>query len=215
MSSINIVVDRAECTRRIAARLTNVGRPGSSVKRAVDVGVAALALLVAAPALVIGAVAVVLDSRGGPFFAQQRSGSNGTTFRMWKLRTMVADTACVGPQLTQLNDRRITRVGRFLRRTSIDELPQLINVLAGDMTIVGPRPELPAITATYTAAQREVLAYTPGLTGISQISGRAALPIVDKLAMDLAYCRRATLWSDLRIIALTPRVVLSNEGNVM
>ncbi|HEY0584115.1 MAG TPA: sugar transferase [Chloroflexota bacterium] len=215
MWSTNIVAERADGGRGLAARLPGVGRPGSRVKRVVDIGLATVGLVVAAPVLLLSAVAIVLDSPGGPLFGQERSGRGGTTFRLWKLRTMVADAASLGPQLTQVNDWRVTRVGRILRRTSLDELPQLVNVLAGDMTLVGPRPELTAITATYSPQQREVLAYTPGLTGISQISGRAALPIADKLAMDIAYCRRATLWSDLRIIALTPTAVVSNDGNVM
>jgi lipopolysaccharide/colanic/teichoic acid biosynthesis glycosyltransferase len=198
-----------------STRLSTIGGSDSRTKRLVDVVLASVGLAISAPVLVVSAIAVVLDSPGPPLFLQERSGQYGRPFRVCKLRTMVVDAARVGPQLTQTRDPRITRVGRFLRRTSIDELPQLWNVIVGEMSLVGPRPDLPSITARYTEKEREVLQYRPGITGISQITGRAALSIQDKLALDIGYYRHSTLWSDFVIILKTPAAVVFNRGNIM
>jgi lipopolysaccharide/colanic/teichoic acid biosynthesis glycosyltransferase len=128
---------------------------------------------------------------------------------------MIKDADKVGPILTQENDPRVTRVGWFLRRTALDELPQIFNVLKGEMSIVGPRPEVVEIVAEYDDYQMQVLNYRPGLTGIVQVNGRAALPIPEKLQMDVEYYKEATFWSDLKIILKTPWTLITNEGNIM
>src|SRR5207249_2685404 len=118
-------------------------------------------------------------------------GKEGKPFKIYKLRTMVRNASLAGPMLTQKSDSRITKVGKFLRRTSLDEIPQIMNVLKGEMSLVGPRPELPAITSTYSQEMKEVLNYKPGITGISQVNGRAALEIVEKIKMEIDYQRNA------------------------
>jgi lipopolysaccharide/colanic/teichoic acid biosynthesis glycosyltransferase len=156
-----------------------------------------------------------LESKGSPFYKQLRAGKNKKTIEVYKLRTMIKDADKVGPILTQENDPRITKVGWFLRRTSIDELPQIFNVIKGDMSLVGPRPEVIEIVEGYDDYQMQVLNYRPGITGIVQVSGRAALPIPEKLRMDVEYYKDATFWTDLKIIVKTPWTLITNEGNVM
>jgi lipopolysaccharide/colanic/teichoic acid biosynthesis glycosyltransferase len=166
------------------------------------------ALLLLAPAC----VAIGLDSRGSVLYRQWRSGREGRPFQILKLRTMVEGADRIGPALTQEADTRITRIGSYLRRWSIDELPQLLNVVAGHMSLVGPRPELIAIAADYTPHQRRVLRVRPGLTGWAQVNGRDDLSIDEKLELELDYvANRSTLW-DLQIMARTVGVVLSGRG---
>jgi lipopolysaccharide/colanic/teichoic acid biosynthesis glycosyltransferase len=128
---------------------------------------------------------------------------------------MVKDASKLGPEITQENDPRITKVGWFLRRTSLDELPQILNVLFGDMSLVGPRPEVVSIAEEYDEYQKQVLNYKPGITGISQVNGRAALPIHEKIKMEVEYYKQATFLSDLIIILKTPWVLITNKGNIM
>ncbi len=187
-------------------------------KRVFDIVVSATALLVAAPLLLVIAVLIVLDSKGPVFFRQRRIGQHGHPFSILKFRTMVVNAAAVGPRLTQKRDPRITHLGQLLRWLKLDELPQLINVLRGDMSLVGPRPEDPYFVARYTPAQREVLTVRPGIVGPSQIRGRDELEMYpedvtdpeeyyverilpEKLAIDLDYVRSCTLRGDLRLIA--------------
>ena len=192
-----------------------MGYSNSKLKRLVDIVVGAMAAVIVSPFLLISIVAIKLESKGPAFFLQARSGSGDTLFKVFKLRTMVTNASKVGPVLTQKSDPRITKVGRFLRRTSIDELPQVFNVLKGDMSLVGPRPEVPSITSEYSPELKKVLNYKPGMTGISQISGRAALEIDPKIRMEIAYQEKATFWSDIIVMAKTPWAMISNEGNVM
>jgi nucleoside-diphosphate-sugar epimerase/lipopolysaccharide/colanic/teichoic acid biosynthesis glycosyltransferase len=185
-------------------------------KRALDVVVAALGLLLVWPVLVLLAALIKLDSSGPVFFRQERIGRDGRTFRIFKFRTMVNRAYTLGPRLTQKRDPRITRVGVILRWLKLDELPQLINVLVGDMSLVGPRPEDPHFVAMYTAEQRDVLRVRPGIVGPSQILGRDETEMYpegadterfyvehilpQKLATDLEYVRRAGLLYDLRLL---------------
>ncbi len=192
-----------------------MGRPGSLLKAVTDIVFAGLALILVSPILAISAVAIKLTSPGPVFFTQTRVGLGEKPFRIYKLRTMVKDAERAGPALTQRGDPRVTRLGRFLRRASVDELPQLLNVLRGDMSLVGPRPEVPSEASRYPVELREVFQFKPGITGISQISGRAALPTQQKVRMEIDYGRRAGFWSDLLIVLKTPLALITGKGNVM
>jgi lipopolysaccharide/colanic/teichoic acid biosynthesis glycosyltransferase len=169
-------------------------------------------LLVTAPILLAACAAILLESPGSPLYLQWRMGRAGRPFRIIKLRTMVMNAHRLGPELTQHRDPRITRVGSVLRRWSIDELPQLVNVLAGHMSLVGPRPELVSIVEAYTPQQREVFSVRPGLTGWAQVNGRDDLPIPEKLEFDREYVSRRNTLMDLSIIARTAGVVVSGRG---
>ena len=127
---------------------------------------------------------------------------------------MVHNALQIGPQLTQVNDPRITRVGKFLRRTSIDEIPQAINVLKGEMSLVGPRPEIVSITKQYTDEQKKVFNYKPGITGYSQVNGRQTLSPEERVKMETEYYSKANFRSDLKLIFNTFKVIVSNEGNI-
>jgi lipopolysaccharide/colanic/teichoic acid biosynthesis glycosyltransferase len=189
------------------------GRFGyAACKRVLDVVVAGLALAASLPLLAVACLAIVLETPGSPLFLQWRSGLDGRPFRIVKLRTMVTGATKLGPALTQANDPRITRVGSVLRRWSIDELPQLLNVLAGQMSLVGPRPELVQIVNTYTPRQRQVLSVRPGLTGWAQIHGRDDLSISQKLDLELDYVANHSLSRDLSILRRTIGVVVNGRG---
>src|SRR5262245_41356187 len=146
--------------------------------RIVDVVVALVVLVLLAPLLLLIAAAVAIDSGGSPFYRGWRAGKSGAHFRIWKFRTMVPDAEVIGPPITGHNDPRITPLGRFLRKTKLDELPQFVNVLIGDMTLVGPRPEAPEIVALYSEQQRAVLFVKPGVTGPGQLSSSAESEII-------------------------------------
>jgi lipopolysaccharide/colanic/teichoic acid biosynthesis glycosyltransferase len=200
-----------------------------AIKRVLDVVVASLVLLVSIPVLLLSVVAISLTSRGAPIFVQERVGKDGRHFRFYKLRTMVAgndDTVQVawaaqwvrGGGFNGLyklvNDHRITRVGRFLRRYSIDELPQMWNVIRGDMSLVGPRPALPHEVAMYDDTARRRLSVKPGVTGLWQVSGRSELSFPEMIALDLHYATWWSLRSDLRILLRTPLAAISARGAV-
>jgi lipopolysaccharide/colanic/teichoic acid biosynthesis glycosyltransferase len=164
------------------------------------------ALLALAPLLLGAALAIALETGLPVLFRQTRVGLNGREFGMYKFRSMVKNAAQVGPYFTTDNDPRITRVGRFVRRTSIDELPQLINVLKGEMSLVGPRPDVPAQRSLYTPvdwAQR--CSVRPGITGLAQALYRSDSTEVQRLDADLRYTREASLWLDLKICWWTLR----------
>jgi lipopolysaccharide/colanic/teichoic acid biosynthesis glycosyltransferase len=193
------------------------------VKRIFDLLVATLAMLVALPLLVALVVAIVLESPGNPFFTQERLGLHGTRFRMLKLRTMVPNAEQRRAEIEHLNealpplfkvrhDPRVTRVGRVLRATSLDELPQLINVIRGEMSIVGPRPRLPHEFRLDDARVIRRLSVKPGLAGLWQVSGRAKLNYDEALVLDLQYVDTWSFWLDLRLIARTFWVVLRLQG---
>jgi len=174
------------------------------MKRGLDIVVSGLALLLLSPVLALAAAAVALESGFPVLFRQQRVGLGGRLFPMLKFRSMVKDAASIGPYFTSGDDPRITRVGRFLRRSSIDELPQLVNVLRGDMSLVGPRPDVPAQQALYRPEDWAVrCSVRPGITGLAQATLRSQATPEQRLAADLDYARRPGLWRDLRIIAMT------------
>lgn len=180
-------------------------------KRIADLMAALLLAVPLLPLLALAAVAIRLDSPGPALFRQWRVGRGGRPFVIYKLRTMRTDVS--GPALTMTGDPRITRLGRLLRRTSIDELPQVLNILKGDMSFIGPRPEVPSVLeAEWTEEQRDVLAVRPGLSGWAQIHGRDDLPLETKLAYDLEYVRDPGLLRDLRILLATPGLLISGRG---
>jgi len=182
-------------------------------RRAVDVVVSAAALLVAAPILALAMVLIRLESPGSPIYRQRRVGLDGREFDVIKLRTMVAGAEAMGAGwAVDAGDARITRVGAVLRRTSIDELPNLVNVLRGEMSLIGPRPTLPHQVAQYTPRQRGRLAIRPGITGWAQVNGRAALPWPERIELDLHYIEHRSLRMDLEILRRSVEMVLRGEG---
>lgn len=195
-----------------------------SMRRLLDILVSTAALVLLAPLLLIIAVAIRIDSPGNPIYLGWRVGANGRHFRMWKFRTMVEGAARLGAIITNRKDPRITRLGRVLRRAKVDELPQFVNVLRGDMTLVGPRPEAPEIVAVYTPAQRAVLCVKPGITGCVQVEGseeETQIPegshaeeyyvqqlMESKIRRDLEYLQNRDFWSDAQIVLATAGIVL-------
>jgi len=194
-----------------------------AVKRAMDIGLSLIAILMTLPLWLAAAIAIKLESSGPVFFIQPRSGRFGKLFPCLKFRTMQTDAEEVRKQLVRANemsgpvfkirdDPRITRVGKVLRRYSIDELPQLLNVLVGHMSMVGPRPPLPDEVRQYEIDQRARLSMRPGLTCLWQVSGRNEIPFGDWVKMDIEYIERWSLWLDLHILLLTIPAVLSGRG---
>ena len=183
------------------------------LRRGLDLAIALPAAIITAPLVVALALAIRLETPGHPLYTQTRAGRDGERFQIYKLRTMVAGAEFTGAGLAiQEGDDRITRVGQFLRRYSLDELPNLWNVVRGDMSIVGPRPTLPVQVDQYTERQRGRLSVKPGLTGWAQINGRASLPWAERIELDLWYVEHRTLGLDLRIITRTLGMVLSGQG---
>lgn len=172
-------------------------------KRAIDLMVSALLLVLFAPLLALIALLVRLDSRGPSLFIQKRVGRNGELFNIYKFRSMYADSVKYALSPITSHDPRITRIGRLLRRTSLDELPQLMNVLLGNMSLVGPRPEMPFVAQRYDEQQRQRLSVTPGITGLWQLSPDRAFPIHQNIHYDLYYIRNRTLWMDIHILLQT------------
>lgn len=186
---------------------------GNTLRRAFDIAVSALALGVLALPLALVLLVVRLESPGHPIFRQRRVGLDGREFDVLKVRTMVQGAEQMGAGLAIVQgDSRITRLGRFLRRSSIDELPQFVNVLRGEMSIVGPRPTVPAQIAAYDDRQRERLLVRPGLTGWAQIQGRTTLSWPERIEFDRWYVANRSLRLDLRILLATVRVVLGGAG---
>ena len=175
------------------------------MNRAADIALAGLGLVLASPVLAGAALAIKVEDGGPVLFRQTRVGKDGEDFALFKLRTMVVDAERQGAgYAVDRGDSRITRVGRFLRRTSIDELPQLWNVVRGDMSVIGPRPTLRYQVDRYTERQRRRLEARPGLTGWAQIHGRASLPWADRIELDLWYVRHHDWKTDLLILLRTP-----------
>jgi len=187
---------------------------GNFIKRFSDIIFSIVLLIISTPIIIIMAIAIKLDSKGSVFFVQDRTGLNGKPFKMIKFRGMVNNASDIGPELTQRDDPRITRVGKILRRTSIDEIPQMFNVLKGDMSLVGPRPEITSITSKYSEEQKEVFKFKPGVTGYSQVNGRQMLSPEERVNMEIDYYNKASFWSDLLIATSTFKVIMSNEGNL-
>jgi lipopolysaccharide/colanic/teichoic acid biosynthesis glycosyltransferase len=183
------------------------------IRRAIDILVAAALLVLTAPLLAAAVLAIRLESPGAALYRQRRVGRDGRPFDLLKLRTMVDGAEHIGAGLAvDEHDARITRVGALLRRTSLDELPNLLNVLRGEMSLIGPRPTVPVQVAQYTARQRGRLAIRPGLTGWAQVNGRASLPWSERIELDLYYIEHRSLALDLRILLRTPALVLGGGG---
>jgi lipopolysaccharide/colanic/teichoic acid biosynthesis glycosyltransferase len=183
------------------------------LSRVLDVVLAALLLLVTGPLLALAALAIRLESRGPVFYRHLRVGRDGEPFELWKLRTMIPGAESMGAGLYVLDgDPRITRVGRMLRRFSLDELPNLVNVLRGDMAIVGPRPTVQEQVDRYTDRQRRRLEVKPGITGWAQINGRTSLPWPDRIELDVWYVEHRSMRLDLRILARTARMLATGHG---
>ena len=182
-------------------------------KRALDLAVAGSLALVSAPVVGLAALAVRLESHGHPIYRQRRVGLEGHAFEVYKLRTMVSGAEHMGAGMAvDEGDTRITRVGAFLRRTSIDELPNMLNVLRGEMSLIGPRPTIQVQVDQYTDRQRERLNARPGLSGWAQVNGRASLPWPERIELDLWYLEHANLRLDLRILVLTARMAVTGHG---
>ena len=184
------------------------------MKRIFDVLLSLIMLMMIAPFLAAVAIMIKLDSNGPIFFLQYRVGRDGRIFKIIKFRSMIANAESLGSYMTATNDARITKLGRFIRRSSIDELPQLINVLAGDMSLVGPRPDVPAQRAEYTEQEWEIRhRVRPGLTGLAQATLRSSATSVQRKAMDIDYATNHSIQRDLWIILLTAKQVLFRGGN--
>jgi Sugar transferases involved in lipopolysaccharide synthesis len=190
-------------------------RPKQGLPRWADLVIAVVSLIVVSPILLAAAIAIRLESRGAVLYRQRRVGRDGVIFEMFKLRTMRqgADPVGVGTAVT-VEDPRVTRVGRLLRRFSLDELPNLFNVLQGEMRIVGPRATLPAQVELYTPRQLRRLDLRPGVTGWAQIHGRAGIPWEERIELDVWYVEHRSLRLDLRILVRTPGALLGGVGNV-
>jgi len=182
-------------------------------KRALDVTIASALLVVSAPVLAIAALLIRLETHGHPIYRQRRVGLDGEPFELYKLRTMVSGAETMGAGLAiNVGDSRITRLGAILRRTSMDELPNLVNVLRGEMSIVGPRPTVQVQVDRYTERQRGRLSVRPGITGWAQIQGRASLPWSERIELDLWYVENISLKLDLEILRRTVALVLRGRG---
>jgi lipopolysaccharide/colanic/teichoic acid biosynthesis glycosyltransferase len=183
------------------------------MSRALDVAVAGVLLLLASPLLALSVLAIRLESRGPALYRQRRVGKDGEPFELWKLRTMVPGAEAMGAGIYVLEgDPRITRVGRVLRRFSLDELPNLINVLRGEMALVGPRPTIQEQVDRYTDRQRRRLEVKPGITGWAQVNGRLTLPWPERIELDVWYVENRSLRLDLRILAKTVRMLATGRG---
>jgi lipopolysaccharide/colanic/teichoic acid biosynthesis glycosyltransferase len=190
--------------------MTHRGYPG---KRLLDVVLASTALVVLSPLLGAVALFIRLETHGHPIYRQRRVGRDGEPFELYKLRTMVSGAETMGAGLAvDEGDDRITRVGAWLRRYSVDELPNLLNVIAGEMSLVGPRPTVQVQVDRYTERQRGRLTVRPGITGWAQINGRASLPWHERIELDLWYTEHVSLALDARILWRTLRMVFSGHG---
>jgi len=197
---------------------------GFIVKRTFDIIVASIIMILLSPLFLLVSLTIRLDSPGPILFSQERIGKNGRVFKMWKFRSMYIDAEERKATLMQLNqmkggvlfkmkqDPRVTRVGRFIRKFSIDELPQMQNVLMGDMSLVGPRPPVPSEVAQYTPYQRQRLEVIPGITCIWQVSGRSEISFAQQVEMDIEYISTQSFWKDMTLLFKTVPAVLSAKG---
>ena len=203
----------SEATRAAQGASLAEPSPRGGLPRAADVAIAAIGLLLASPVLLVAAIAIKLSSRGPVLYRQRRVGRGGEEFELLTLRTMRegADPVGVGTAVVH-RDPRVTRAGRVLRRFSLDELPNLVNVLRGEMAIVGPRATLPAQVQLYTPRQRRRLELKPGVTGWAQIHGGVAIPWEERIELDVWYADNRSVGLDLRILARTPVVMLTGRG---
>jgi lipopolysaccharide/colanic/teichoic acid biosynthesis glycosyltransferase len=194
------------------------------LKRVLDTAVSALALIVLLPLFILTAIAIWVENPGPVFYTQIRVGLNGKHFRFYKFRSMVMNADNIKKELAASNessagvifkmkqDPRITKVGKIIRKFSIDELPQLINVLKGDMSLVGPRPPLPSEVAEYTLEERKRLHIIPGITCLWQVSGRSDIPFTDQVRLDMQYIQSASFLNDIILLLKTIPAVLTGRG---
>jgi lipopolysaccharide/colanic/teichoic acid biosynthesis glycosyltransferase len=183
------------------------------MSRIFDIAIAGILLVVSSPLLLGALIAIRLESKGSPIYKQRRVGRDGAVFELLKLRTMVTGAEHIGAGLAvNEGDPRITRAGAFLRRFSLDELPNLINVIQGDLAIVGPRPTIQAQVDQYTERQRRRLEVKPGITGWAQVNGRASLPWHERIELDIWYVDHRSLWLDVKILAMTARMLVTGHG---
>lgn len=220
---------RGADTRPLVYLAGMVAEPASyrAITRVLDVVIGSLTLVLALPLIAVIAVLVRLDSPGPAIFARQRVARYGATFRFYKFRTMWADSRERFPELyafrftpeelrelrlQTMDDPRLTRLGRFLRRTSLDELPNLVHVVRGEMTLVGPRPEVPEMLPYYDPDQLVKFAVKPGLTGNAQVTGRGELTFDETVAADLDHCRNRSIRYDVAVLARTVKVVVTGDG---
>ncbi|MBU3110757.1 sugar transferase [Clostridium lacusfryxellense] len=186
------------------------------LKRFSDIILCIIATIIAMPVMIITCVFVVLESNGNPIYSQERLGKYGRPFTLYKIRSMGFDAEKNGPQWADINDARVTNIGKFIRKTRIDELPQLYNILKGDMTIVGPRPERSVFTYEF---EKSIPGFTnrlevkPGLTGLAQVNGGYDLTPSEKLNLDLRYIEERNFKNDLKIIFKTVIVVFTGHGS--
>ena len=222
--SIRVLAQAApQAAQRSLSRFGGASRLDALLRRLLDLGVSAAALLFLFPLLLLIALLIRLDSPGPVLFIQRRVGRNGREFSVFKFRSMYVDAEArldalmgdnerTGPVFKIRRDPRITRMGRSLRRCSLDEVPQLLNVLRGEMSLVGPRPALPREVALYTPEQRERLNAAPGLTGLWQVSGRADLSFEQSMTLDIEYIHRQSFVFNLALLARTIPAVLTGRG---
>jgi lipopolysaccharide/colanic/teichoic acid biosynthesis glycosyltransferase len=183
------------------------------ITRALDIAVAVAALILSSPILLVATIAIRLETRGSPIYRQLRVGRDGEQFEMLKLRTMVSGAENLGAGMAvNYGDPRITRVGALLRRWSLDELPNLVNVLRAEMSVVGPRPTIQAQVDQYTPEQRRRLDVKPGITGWAQVNGRASLPWHERIELDVYYVDHRSLALDLRILGKTIVMLATGHG---
>jgi len=182
------------------------------LKRALDISISLLALILLWPVLLLIVIGIKVSSKGPAIFKQQRAGKNGNPFVFYKFRTMTIDADPFGPSPKSSRDTRLTKVGRILREYSLDELPQLFNILKGDMSIVGPRPLYLSQIPEWSERQKKRLLVKPGLTGLAQISGRGEITLEEKLELDVKYVEMANFLADVRILLATIVYVFSRKG---
>lgn len=193
------------------------------IKRGMDVIFSLIAIIILSPLLLITAICIKVDSIGPVIFSQSRVGKNGKVFKMYKFRSMVSDAEDLlcklksknemsGPMFKMKCDPRITKIGKFIRKTSVDELPQLFNILKGDMSIVGPRPNLPKEVEKFTSVQKQKLLVKPGLTCYWQVMGRSNIDFEDWMKLDLKYIRERNTWVDVKLILKTVKVLFGDDG---
>ena len=199
-------------------------RGSYAMKRAIDIFASGLGMLVLSPVFLAIALAVKFTSKGPVFFSQTRVGRYGRHFKFWKFRSMRTDAEALKDKLQEQNestdgvifkmkdDPRITKVGKFLRRTSLDELPQLWNVFIGDMSLVGPRPPVPSEVAQYTLEDRKRLDVIPGITCLWQISGRSEIPFHEQVRLDKEYILAPSVWKDITILLKTIPAIIGGKG---
>ncbi|KXS40792.1 MAG: undecaprenyl-phosphate galactose phosphotransferase [Candidatus Frackibacter sp. T328-2] len=219
MAKLESNIVSAETSRRVFEERKNRAlgyKVYSGIKRLTDIVASLIGLIISLPILLITAVAIKLESSGPVIFKQQRVGLNGKEFTIYKLRSMVKNAeAKTGPVWAKKNDMRVTKVGKFIRKTRIDELPQFVNILKGEMSLVGPRPERAVFIEEFSKDYphfEDRLLVKPGVTGLAQVTGGYELTPHQKARLDLLYIRRQGLWLDIKVLLQTVRVVIFGDG---